>query len=560
MSDNNEYDVIVVGSGGGALLSAVRAHDLGMKVLVIEKTSEFGGTTATSGGALWLPLNGMAADDSFDKAYTYLKAAAGDTTTDGKLRAYLESAGEMIRYVHEKTALRYELCAGYADYYQEMPGALVTGRAMGPQPFNGALLGDEINRLRPTHPGSTLMGIGMTIPESNDMATKAPGWIGIAVKILARYFFDLPWRFKSKRDRRLCLGGALIGGLRHAMLVRNMPLWLNCPMDSLVMENGRAAGVVAKKDGKSVTLRARKAVILAAGGFERNQQMRDQYLPQPSKQEWACTPIGANTGDTIRAAEAIGARLDKMHMVWGVPSVRSPLAPQQLQTAIFADRGFGGSVAVNQKGKRFVNEAISYDRFQDAMYADHAKTGASIPCWIVFDATYRKNCPMGPLLPASAMPDGKVPKEWFGDFLFKDDSIEGLARQIGIDAAALGETIRKHNEYAATGIDLEFHRGENAYDRYWSIKGLPRNPCLVAIEKGPYYAVKVEAGDTGTKGGPAITDDAQVIHQNGEAIPGLYCIGNNAAAPLGRVYGGAGSTIGPAMTFGFRAVNHIARQ
>ncbi|MBK7252224.1 MAG: FAD-binding protein [Gammaproteobacteria bacterium] len=557
VSDDREYDLIVVGSGGGALLSAIRAHDLGLTVLVIEKSELYGGTTATSGGALWIPLNGQAPDD-YESAYTYLKAAAGDTTTDGKVRAYLESAAPMIRYVNEKTSLRYKMSASYADYYPEMPCALDEGRAMEPEPFNAALLGEEFERLRPSHPGVTLMGIGMTIPESNTMATKAPGWLGVVLKIMARYYLDIPWRFRTKRDRRLCLGNALIGGLRHALLVRSMPLWLECSMESLVFENGRVQGVVARRKGEALTLRARRGVILAAGGFERNQAMREKYLPHPTHQEWAATPAGLNTGDTIRAAEAIGARLEHMDMSWGVPTVRHTGVPQGAQ-AVFSERGFGGSVCVNRQGRRFASEALSYDRFQLAMYAEHARSGGAIPAWWVFDTKYRKNCPFGPFLPATAMSDARVPKEWWGDTIFRDATLEGLARQIGVDPAGLADTVRRNNEYAQTGVDPEFGRGGSAYDRYWSLRSARPNPCLIAIDTAPYYAVKIQPGDTGTKGGPAITDDAQVIDTAGRPIPGLYCIGNNAAAPLGRAYAGAGGTIGPGMVFGFRAVEHLAR-
>lgn len=556
MSEHDEYDVIVVGSGGGALLSAVRTHDLGLKVLVIEKSDLYGGTTATSGGALWIPLNGEA-EDSYEACYTYLKAAAGDTTTEGKLRAYLESAAPMIRYVDETTSLRYRMNPGYADYYPEMPCAVDSGRAMEPAPFDGALLGEELERLRPTHYGATLMGMGMTISESNDMATKAPGWLWTVLRIMARYYLDIPWRFRTKRDRRLCLGNALIAGLRHAMLKRGIPLWLECPMESLVVEQGRVRGVVARRKGEVLTLRARRGVILAAGGFERSQAMREQYLAQPTRQEWSVTPAGLNTGDTIRAAEAIGAKLEKMDMIWGTPTVRHPGVPQGAQP-LFAERGFGGCIAVNGLGRRFVNETISYDRFQEAVYRDHEKTGCSIPVWLVFDSRYRKNCPLGPFLPASAMPDWKVPREWWGDFIFKDPTLEGLARQIGVDPAGLMDSVRRNSEFAKTGVDRDFHRGESAYDRYWSLRSAKPNPCLVSIDEPPYYAVQVQPGDSGTKGGPAVTDDAQVIDTSGRPIPGLYCIGNNAAAPLGRAYAGAGGTIGPGMVFGFRAANHLA--
>lgn len=557
MTTQHEFDVIVVGSGGGALLAAVRAADLGMSVLVIEKSDQYGGTTATSGGVLWIPLNGQMPDD-FEGAYAYLKAAVGDTSTDGKVRAYLESGKEFVSYINEKTSLNYQACPEYPDYYQEMPGALPGGRSMQPRPFNGALLGDELFRLREPHPGSTLMGINMNVDEANTMATKGPGWLWITIRTFARYYLDLPWRFKTKRDRRLCLGNALIGSLRHSMLTRNIPLWLNCPLESLVYESGRVSGVVARREGSSITLRARRAVILAAGGFERNQEMRDQYLPQPSRQEWASTPKSNNTGDTIRAAQAIGARLANMNQSWGVPSVPSPLAPQG-QQPVFSERGLGGFIVVNKQGKRFVNEALSYDRFQLAMYEDHRKNGGCIPAFTIFDAPFRKDCPHGTILPGVIMPDAKIPKEWWGDFIFKDDTLEGLARQIGVDPEGLADSVRRNNEFARTGEDLDFSRGNNLHDRYWANKAVKPNPCLVAIEKGPFYAIKLWPSDTGTKGGPEITDDAQVVNESGEPIPGLYCIGNNSAAALGRAYAGAGSTIGPGMVFGFRAVNHLAK-
>jgi 3-oxosteroid 1-dehydrogenase len=557
MSDNLEYDVIVVGSGGGALLSAVRAHDLGMKVLVIEKSDRYGGTTATSGGVLWMPLNDQI-DDDFKSAYTYLKAAVGDTTTDGKVRAYLESAPEMIRYVNEKTSVRYLASPDYPDYYQDMPCARPGGRSMESVPFDGSLLGDELFKLREPHPGVTLMGVSMTATESNTLATKGPGWLWVTIRTMGRYYLDFAWRRKTKRDRRLCLGNSLIGGLRHSMLQRNIPLWLECPLESLVRENDRVQGVVARRNGQPVTLRARRGVILAAGGFERNQEMREQYLPRPTRQEWSSTPKLNNTGDTIRAAQAIGAKLENMHLVWGTPSVQSPAAPQG-QQPIFVERGQGGFVAVNNRGKRFVNEALSYDRFQTAMYEDHKRTGGSIPTWLVFDAKFRKDCAMGPFLPGSVFPDSKIPKEWIGDFFFKDDTLEGLARQIGVSPEGLADTVRRNNEYAKTGVDPEFNRGGSAHDLYWANKRRKPNPCLAPIDTAPYYAIKALPSDTGTKGGPAITDDAQVLDQSDRPIPGLYCIGNNSSAALGRAYAGAGGTIGPGMVFGFRAANHLAK-
>lgn len=557
MALDNEFDVIVVGSGGGGLLSALRAHDLGMKVLVIEKSDKYGGTTATSGGVAWIPLNDQIHDD-YDSAYAYLKAAVGETTSDGKVRAYLESAGEMVRYLNNKTSTRYQACLMYPDYYQEMPGAAPGGRSMEPLPFDAERLGNELSHLRDPHPCLTLMGKSMTVSESVTLATKGSGWLWVTLKTLGRYYLDFPWRLKTRRDRRLCLGNALIGSLRHSMLMRDIPLWLNCPMVSLVQEDGQVKGVVASREGKQITIHTHKGVVLAAGGFDRNQGMRDQYLPQPSRMEWSSTPPDLNTGDTIKAAAMIGAKLENMDQVWGTPSVPNPHVPQG-QQPIFCERGLGGFIAVNKQGKRFVDEAISYDRFQAAMCENHRDTGGCIPAWIIFDARFRMDSPMGPFLPAIVFPDAKVPNAWRGDIFFKSDTLEGLAAQIGIDPLGLADSIRRNNEYARSGVDPDFGRGNNLHDRYWSNKRVKPNPCLIPIEKGPFYAIKVMPSDTGTKGGPSITDDAQVISITGEPISGLYCIGNNSSAALGRAYAGAGGTIGPSLVFGYRAANHLGR-
>ena len=554
-SDLTEYDVIVVGSGAGAMLAACRAHDHGLSVLVVEKSDKYGGTSAISGGAIWIPNNSqIRGKDTPEEALTYLKAATRGLVSEERIHAYLESAPKMVEYINEKMMLQYAACHRYPDYYQHLPGAKPGGRTMEPRLFDAALLGDEFQNLREAIKGTLLLGkASMTATEAQIMLAKERGWPMLFGKVILRYFLDYPWRLKSRHDRRRGLGNAMAAGLRHAMLVRRIPLWLNTPFESLIQVNDRVTGIVTKRaNGQLLKLKARRGVILAAGGFERNQQMREQYLPKPTNAEWSATPPH-NTGDALRAAMAIGAKTDLMNWAWWVPSVKVPGDPAQL--GLFAERNLPGCITVNGRGKRFVNEASPYLEFGAAMYSEHAKTGSAVPSWLIFDAKFRFNYPMGPLMPGQIQPDRKA---WLNKVYWKDDTLEGLAKQIGVDAAGLAETVTLNNQYAQQGVDKDFNKGGNIFDRYYGDSNIKPNPCLAPIGKAPFYAVRVDAGDIGTKGGLLTDSHARVLNQSDKPIDGLFCIGNNSASVMGETYPGAGGTLGPAMTFGFRAADFIA--
>mgnify|MGYP000953401888 CR=1 FL=1 len=554
--ESTTYDVIVVGSGAGAMLTAARAHDLGLSVLVVEKSDKYGGTSAVSGGAIWIPTNSqMRIKDSYDEALTYLKAATRGMISEDRLHAYLESAPQMVEYINSQMTLQYFPCHRYPDYYQHLPGSKPGGRTMEPKLFDASLLGDEFDNLRLAFNGTLLLGkASMTATDAHVMLAKEPGWMLLVMKTMARYFLDLPWRLKTRHDRLRGLGNAMGAGLRHALLVRKVPLWLNTPFESLITEaeGKRVTGIVVKRNGQTLKLTAKRGVVLGAGGFERNQQMREQYLPKPTKAEWSATPPH-NTGDTIRAAMAIGAKTELMDWAWWVPSVHVP--GDAAQTGLFAERNLPGCIVVNGKGQRFVNEASPYLEFGAAMYADHAKSGAAVPAWLIFDAKFRFNYPMGPLMPSQIAPDRK---EWLGKVYWKDETLDGLARQIGVDAAGLKKTVELNNQYAKDGKDKEFDKGGNVFDRYYGDYNVKPNPCLAPIGKAPYYAMRIDAGDIGTKGGLLTDKDARVLDQSGQPIEGLFCIGNNSASVMGTSYPGAGGTLGPAMTFGFRAANLMA--
>ena len=560
LKNEPSFDVIVVGTGAGALLAAIRAHDEGLKPLVIEKAALVGGTSAISGGGIWIPDNHdmpkAGLRDSVEVAFGYVKRCAKGLATDDRVLAYVETARHMARYLAE-IGVPYRCIPLYSDYYPHIEGAMPGGRTMDPLEFNAAKLGLEgLALLRPTNPGQLIFGrMNINAFQARTMLAREKTAKWMLMGIMGRYIFDYPWRSKTKRDRRLTGGQALVGGLLTALRKRNIPLWLNTPLQSLTTQGGRVTGVVVQKDGQSVSIVATKGVILGAGGFERNQAMRDQYLPKPSDQMWTVTPPGGNTGDTILAGEAIGAQLHMMEHTWGVPSMDVP--KEDKYRPLFVERSLPGCMVVNARGQRFLNESGPYPEFQQAMYANHAETGGAIPAWIVFDATFRANYPIGPLMPGSAVPDSRLRKSWLGVVYWKGETLEELAKNIGVDAAGLVASAARMSDFARNGKDLEFDRGGNVFDRYYGDVNVKPNPNLAPINKGPFYAMKLLPGDIGTKGGLLTDREARVLDASGQVIDGLYCIGNNAASVMGPSYPGAGSTLGPALTFGYRAIAAI---
>jgi 3-oxosteroid 1-dehydrogenase len=557
---DHEFDVIVVGSGSGGMTAAIVAHDLGQSVVVIEKSDLYGGTSAISGGGVWVPCNHLAtaagANDNHDDALTYLKAATRGMVAEARILAYLEHAPRMVRYLEEKTWLKYRAMPNYSDYYPALPGSKPGYRTMDPIPFDASKLGEEFAQMRPPQPGTLIAGrVTMTAGEAHTILCKERGWMTLFMRRMARYWLDIPWRFRSKRDRRLTLGSSMIGSLRRSMMDRNIPLWLNTSLESIVTDARRVEGIVATQNGKSIRIGARRGVILAAGGFEHNQEMRDEYLPKPTRSEWTVTPP-SNTGDAIRAGQGVGAQTALMDHAWWAPTVF--VMGREKRRALFVERNLPGCVMVNRLGRRFVDEAAPYSEIVYAMYADNEKSKANMPAWLVFDADFRRKYPCGPLLPGMARPDKALPSSWLGKIYFKADTLDALAAQIEVDASGLRETVDRMNEYAASGEDKEFGKGSNNFDRYYGDVNVKPNPCLAPIAKPPFYAMRIDAGDIGTKGGLLTDEYARVLREDGQAIAGLYATGNTSASVMGPSYPGAGSTLGPAMTFGYIAAHHLA--
>lgn len=554
------YDVIVVGSGAGALLAAIRAADEGLSVLVVEKAGLVGGTSALSGGGIWIPDNHdmprARIRDSIDAAFRYVKTCAKGMASDERVLAYVETAREMARYLLQ-IGIPYRCMPHYSDYYPGLDGAMPGGRTMDPVDFNAAKLGVEaLATLRPTNPGQLIFGrMSINAFEARSMLARERKSKFVLMWIMVRYFLDYPWRRMTARDRRLTGGQALLGGLLTALRKRKVALLLDTPLQSLTREAGRVSGVVVKRGGTPLQLSARRAVILGAGGFERNQTMREKYLPRPTNADWTATPPDGNTGDAILAGAEVGGELHLMSHSWGAPTLAVP--KEDKYRAMFVERSLPGCMVVNASGERFLNESGPYPEFQQAMFANHAKTGGAVPAWIVFDADFRARYPIGPLMPSTAVPDNRLRKSWLNVVYWKGETLEQLGQQIGVDASGLVASAARMTAFAQTGKDLDFDRGGNSFDRYYGDASVQPNPNLAPIAKGPFYAMKLFPGDIGTKGGLLTDRDARVLQQDGRAIEGLYSVGNNSASVMGPAYPGAGSTLGPAMTFAYRAIAHV---
>ena len=547
--DSIDVDVLVVGSGAGALTAAITAHDHGGDVLVVEKSDMYGGTSATSGGGIWIPCNHLMAahgeSDTPEAALEYMKACIGDAVSEDRMKAYVENAPKMLKDMEDKSDVQF-VATPYADYLTEKPGSKEGWRTLDPVPLSATKLGKEFLNMRPPHPQTIFGGFTITIAEAQKIITRQKGWKMIMAKLMLSYRLDIPMRMKSKRHRRLCLGNALVGRCLTSAFKRKIPIWRESPMKSLVEKDGKVTGAIISRKGVDTLVNAKRGVILAAGGFEHNAEMRTKHLPGPTDTKWSATP-GQNTGDAHKAAEAVGANLTLMDAAWWGPSVRLPRDDRS--RVLFAERALPGIYIVNEKGERYLNEAASYDEVGRELQA-HPQTS-----WVVFDRRAREKYGIGPLYPTAVHPDSKW-NDSIKAVVKKADTIEELAGLMGVDAKGLQKTVDKVAKYSETGVDEDFASGSSTYDRYYGDPTITPNPCLAPLDKAPFYAFPVYPGDIGTKGGVDVDVNAQALTKKGKPIGGLYATGNTASSVMGRTYPGAGSTIGPAMTFGYVAAKH----
>jgi 3-oxosteroid 1-dehydrogenase len=556
-------DLLVMGSGAAGMGAAVRGHDLGLEVLLVEKSELYGGNSAMSGGVCWVANNpGMAGEgipDSDEDGFTYLKHITKGEVPDDRLWLYIRESKRVLAYLHDETHVRYIPLAKYTDYYPEAPGGRAGGRSMDPLPFDGSKLREDMILLRRPHPQSQILGkFGITAKEA-----QAAIGVGFTTMMFMAWqmFLYMLRHFKRKRwgrDTKLCAGNSLMGRLLLSLKERKVPTWLNTGVEELVFEDGKAVGAVLNKEGKTLRVKANRGIVLAAGGFSRNLEMRQKYQRHPITTEWtAGTP--SNTGDAIRMGHEAGGALGLMDEAWWTPVSLVPRSP--FSWVLVVEKSLPHGLFLNQDGKRFTNEAAPYIDVVNGMYDDVAKTGAADPRWFhIFDATYRKSSIAGPVAPGKVMPDKRIPRRYRdGNFLYKAETLDELCEQLEIPTVTAKAAITRFNDYALKGEDPDFNRGWSAQDRYYGDPNVKPNCSLGPIETGPFYAVQIYPGDLGTKGGLVTDEHSRVLKEDGQSIPGLYAAGNSAESMMGRTYPGAGGTIGPALTFGFLAAEDAAQ-
>lgn len=555
-------DFLVVGSGAGGMAAAVTAHQLGLRTLVLEKSACYGGTSALSGGVVWIPNNHHMATvnvpDSEQEAWIYLKKLIGDEVSDVRIKTYIRRAPEMLRFLEQHSLVRFDAADEYADYYPELPGGKPGARSLDPLPYSRRELCELETTMRaPTH-GQVLDRFMLTAKEAHLFLNFTWRTYMLLAWQLFRFFvLDISFRRRKRPDNRLTLGMALMARLRKSLQLRNVDVMLNTPVCELIVEAGRVVGVIARKGDKHLRIQATKGVLLASGGFAHNEAMRKQYQQHPIGTDWTVASPD-DTGDGILMGQRVGAQLAMMHCAWWTPSLKLPDGRPE---ALIVGKSMPGCIMVNQRGERFTNDAAPYEDVVKGQYRAHSMESSSVPCYLVFDGRFRHNYPVGLTLgPGKAMPDAMLPREYLASgWLKKSDTLAGLAQQLKVDPVRLQATVERHNEFARTGKDLDFGRGDSLTDRYYSDHSVKPNSCMAPIAQAPFYALEIWPGDLGTKGGLLSDEHARVLAQSGEPIAGLYVTGNCSASVMGNTYPGAGATLGPAMTFGYVAAWHAAQ-
>ncbi|MEU2021298.1 FAD-binding protein [Streptomyces sp. NPDC016469] len=539
-------DLVVVGSGGGSLCSALVAHENGLQALVIEKTDVFGGSTAMSGGVLWLPNNPVSrkagVQDSPEDARRYFASAVGDvgpSTSPERVEAFLNAVEPMTEFLLER-GIPFRHCEGYSDYYDDRPGGKARSRSLETELLDMRRLGPWREKFR----SSGMPAVPLYTGEVSPMSTAPYSKRGAAT--VARVGARMAAARATGRELR-GTGAALQGWMLLAAIRAEIPIWTGTPVVDLVVEDGEVVGVEAEREGRRTRIRARAGVLLNSGGFSHNPAMRQKYGPAPASVEWTSANDG-DTGEVIEAAMRRGAAVDLMEEAWWIPS--SILPDGTPQFAVY-ERAKPHSMIVDATGARFVNEAASYMEVGQAMYARDREAGA-VPSWFIMDSRHRSRYLFG------LTPGGVTPRKWISSgYMKKAGTLEELAAQCGIDAAGLRRTADRFNTSAAHGKDPDFHKGERAYDRYYGDYRVRPNPCVAPVSKGPFYAVALYPGDVGTAGGLLTDEHARVLREGGEPIPGLYATGNCTASVMGRTYPGAGASIAASFIFGWLATHHM---
>ncbi|WP_006246830.1 FAD-binding protein [Mycolicibacterium tusciae] len=551
-------DLLIAGSGGGGMVAALAALDAGIEPLVVEKQGLVGGSTGMSGGMVWLPNNPlMRADgvpDSHEDGLAYFDDVVGDigdASSPARRETFLTAGNEMIDLLVRK-GVRLVRCPGWSDYYPNHKGGNAAGRSVEGVPYDATALGDWSDKVQP----SMAKNYGFVVKTNELRAVQYFNRSPRAFAIAARVFLRTNLAKLRRRDL-MTNGASFIGQILKALMdfdgepsvggSGEPPIWINTAMDDLIVEDDRVAGARVTRDGTTLNVEARKGVLLAAGGFSRNADMRRRYSgDQPNEGKWSIANAG-DTGEVLQTAMALGAKTDLLDEAWWLPMVfiQDPGA-----ASLGSGRQRPGAIYVDNTGKRFCNESNSYVEVGKAMYANKA-----VPCWQVFDEGYVRRYVSGanPLkkrsLSEALIEQGVVKRA---------DTIADLASQIEVPANALEFTINRFNEFAADGLDPDFGRGQSAYNVCLGDPGYKPNAALGPLDTAPYYATRVLPADVGTCGGVITNEHAQVLNEQNQVIEGLYATGNITATVMGRSYLGAGGSIANTMVFGYVAARHAA--
>jgi len=555
-------DVLVVGSGAGGMSTAITARKCGLDVIIVEKDVYFGGTTAFSGGVLWIPGNRHARDagvtDSREAARIYLKHETGNHFDDAAIDAFLDVGPRMLDFFEKETETKFVLSA-YPDYHPDVEGGARLGRSVTAAPYDARVLGAEIRRLRP--PLETITFIGMMFNSSNDelkhffRVTSSLASAVYVAKRLASHLWDLA---RYRRGVKVTSGNALAARLAKTVFDLGIPLLTATPAQRLIVRNGTIGGAVVSDAKGEYEITARRAVVLASGGFPHDQARIARAYPHLARGGEHLSPTpSANTGDGIRMAEEAGGSCDirfPSAAAW-MPVSRVPLGNRTGVFPHLVDRYKPGVIAVNRQGRRFTNESDSYHDVGAAMIADGAG-GKETAAWLICDHATIRKYGLGYAKPAP-VPVGAFVRN---GYLSRGATLRELAAAVGIDADGLEATVRAYNEGAVHGIDRAFKRGSTAFNRYLGDAEHKPNPNVAPIGTGPYYALKLIMGDLGTFDGLDTDVVGRVVRHDGTAITGLYAVGNDRASIMGGNYPGAGITLGPIMTFGYITGRHLAGQ
>jgi succinate dehydrogenase/fumarate reductase flavoprotein subunit len=556
-----ECDVLVIGTGASGMSAAVTAASQGIKVIVVEKEARFGGTTARSGGWLWIPGNRLATEQGIHEpagaARAYLQHEATTHFDAARVDAFLENGPKAVDFFTRKTAVQFDMPPVFPDYHAEAPGGQQGGRSMVARPFDGRELGPRIKDLAPPLPELTVFG--MMLGSGKEIkhfmrALKSIESFAYVTKRLTRHFLDV---LRYGRGMTLTNGNALAGRLAKAAMDLNIPVWLSSPVQKLVVEYDGVTGAIVQRDGQRIRINAKRGVVLACGGFPHDVERRKVLFPHaPTGKEHYSPSPETNTGDGLRLAEAVGGRVDGTipHAAAWVPtSVTTRPDGSKGVMPHFIDRAKPGVIAVTPKGKRFTNEGSSYHDFVQDMVKS-CKGEPEVSSWLLCDHRVLRNYGLGCVAPFP-LPFGRHLKS---GYLKRGATVAELAQQIGIEPAVLQATVDDFNRGARNGEDPAFGKGSKAYNRYQGDELVKPNPCVAPLEQGPFYAIKLVVGDIGTFAGLVTDEKTRVLDDSGRPIKGLYAVGNDAASVMGGNYPGAGITLGPALTFGYVAGLQLA--